>query len=102
MRLDPYKICTGFLCIKKARRAIIVYMKTRTLFNKICAFVFSFFIFCTPLIFCGCDDNNTYKGELLRLHIRANSNSSVDQAVKLKVLDAVNAYLAENISAAVN
>lgn len=53
--------------------------------------------FCFSAIFLGCNDNNTYDGELLRLHIRANSNSAEDQAVKLKVRDAVNEYIAANI-----
>lgn len=42
-------------------------------------------------------DNNIYEGDLLRLHIRANSNSDADQAVKLKVRDAVNEYISVNI-----
>ncbi|MCH5163336.1 MAG: stage II sporulation protein R [Clostridiales bacterium] len=42
-------------------------------------------------------DNNRYDGELLRLHIRANSNSSADQGVKLKVRDSVNAYIEKNV-----
>lgn len=48
-------------------------------------------------IFFACTDNNIYDGELLRLHIRANSNSELDQSVKLKVRDEVNAYIAANI-----
>lgn len=54
-------------------------------------------IFYIPFIFSACIDNNTYDGELLRLHIRANSNSTADQSVKLKVRDAVNAYIEVNI-----
>ena len=54
-------------------------------------------IFCVSAIFCGCIDNNNYEGELLRLHIRANSNLEVDQAVKLKVRDAVNDYICANV-----
>lgn len=53
--------------------------------------------FCVSSIFLGCKDNNTYDGELLRLHIRANSNSKADQAVKLKVRDAINVYITNNI-----
>ncbi|MDE6201774.1 MAG: stage II sporulation protein R [Clostridiales bacterium] len=53
--------------------------------------------FCVSSIFLGCKDNNTYDGELLRLHIRANSNDKADQAVKLKVRDAINAYITDNI-----
>lgn len=55
-------------------------------------------IFCVSAIFLGCKDNNTYDGKLLRLHIRANSDDSADQAVKLKVRDSVNAYISENIN----
>ena len=48
-------------------------------------------IFCT-----GCVDNKPIsERELLRLHIRADSNDSVDQSVKLKVRDDIVAYLAE-------
>lgn len=54
-------------------------------------------IFCVSSIFLGCNDNNTYEGELLRLHIRANSNDKQDQAVKLKVRDEINAYITDNI-----
>ncbi len=56
------------------------------------------FIFCS-FIFCGCTADNIYDGELLRLHIRANSDSDADQAVKLKVRDAVNAFIVSNITA---
>ncbi len=54
-------------------------------------------IFALSSIFCGCTANNRYDGELLRLHIRANSDSAADQAVKLKVRDAVNAYISEKV-----
>lgn len=65
--------------------------------KTLCLLLASFIIFCIPSIFLGCIDNNTYDGELLRLHIRANSNSAIDQSVKLKVRDAVNAFITENI-----
>ncbi len=59
----------------------------------------AFMIFCVLFIFSACIDNNTYyDGDLLRLHIRANSNSDADQAVKLKVRDAVNEYISVNIN----
>lgn len=54
-------------------------------------------IFAQSSIFCACTANNRYDGELLRLHIRANSNSAADQAVKLEVRDAVNAYICRNV-----
>ncbi|MCH5350707.1 MAG: stage II sporulation protein R [Clostridiales bacterium] len=75
-------------------------MKTNKLYVKILSFVLSFcMIICLPIIILSCKENNTYSGELLRLHIRANSNSEPDQAVKLKVRDSINQYLAENITA---
>ncbi len=44
----------------------------------------------------GCVDNkHISEGELLRLHIRADSNSDVDQRVKLKVRDDIVAFLTE-------
>lgn len=48
-------------------------------------------------IFCvGCVDNKPIsEGELLRLHIRADSNDSADQSVKLLVRDDIVAYLTE-------
>ena len=53
-------------------------------------------IFFVPSIFCGCIENNN-SDELLRLHIRANSDSDEDQQVKLAVRDAVNEYICENV-----
>lgn len=55
--------------------------------------------FCIPSIFCGCTANTTSEGEMIRLHIRANSDSEEDQSVKLKVRDAVNDYLCDNVKA---
>lgn len=53
------------------------------------------FLFC--VIFSGCETNTsisfTDNVPLLRLHIRANSNLEKDQAVKLKVRDAVSKYI---------
>ena len=65
--------------------------------KSVCVLLSIAIIFCGLSIFFGCNDNNTYDGELLRLHIRANSNDKADQAVKLKVRDAINAYISENI-----
>ncbi len=81
------------------RRAIIVCMKKSVdiLLKIISLLVSVAIIFCIPAIFCACIDNNNYDGEMLRLHIRANSNSQDDQAVKLKVRDAVNDYIENNI-----
>lgn len=46
------------------------------------------------MIFCGCDKNNN----VLRIHIRANSNMEWDQDVKLKVRDDVVNYITPMIS----
>ncbi len=79
--------------------AIIVCMKKLIPVCKktLCMLLSALIIFCIPSIFLGCIDNNTYDGELLRLHIRAHSNATVDQTVKLKVRDAVNDFIAGNI-----
>ncbi len=50
----------------------------------LCAVALSVLMFCAPL-FAGSGSENEY----LRIHIRANSNSSVDQEVKYEVKDAV-------------
>lgn len=85
--------------IKKLSSAIIVYaMKIKSIYKKIvCMLVIIAIIFCVPSIFCGCVDNNIFDGELLRLHVRANSNSDADQKVKLKVRDAINEYITLNV-----
>jgi stage II sporulation protein R len=58
--------------------------------TKIFIIVF-FVVFSINLLACG--ENKSDESELLRLHIRADSNSEADQAVKLKVRDKVVAYL---------
>ena len=48
------------------------------------------------LVLCSCSDTISQKrlaNECIRIHIRANSNTDEDQAVKLKVRDAITAYL---------
>lgn len=76
-----------------------MYMKKLYVIIKrtVCVLLSAAIIFCFLSIFSGCKDNNTYDGELLRLHIRAHSNEARDQAVKLKVRDEVNAYIVDNI-----
>lgn len=60
-------------------------------FKKIIYFVI-IFMFC--IIFCGCDTHNiTEEYQLIRIHIRANSNDDSDQAVKLLVRDSITEYL---------
>lgn len=60
--------------------------------KRLTAIILTVFIF--PVIFAGCA-GHTINEEygLIRIHIRANSNSEQDQAVKLKVRDKVNKYL---------
>lgn len=55
-------------------------------------------VFC--LIFCtGCVHTNLDEGyDLIRIHIRADSNADADQAVKLCVRDAVCAYLERELA----
>ncbi len=64
-------------------------------FKKILIFIL---IFMQSFIFFGCNDNTiTEKYQLIRIHIRADSNSDADQAVKLKVRDAVRVYLEKEL-----
>lgn len=44
----------------------------------------------------ACDEPDLTQ-EVVRIHIRANSNSDIDQAVKLKVRDSVTEYLTEKL-----
>lgn len=49
-------------------------------------------------LFVGCDKSKPdLASECVRIHIRANSNSSEDQAVKLKVRDAITSYLSQKL-----
>ena len=50
-----------------------------------------------PLIFFGCQ-NTGETSDILRLHIRANSNSRQDQAVKLAVRGAVLEYISRELT----
>ena len=64
---------------------------------KISAFVL--IIFCFALIFCGCGGHTiNEKQRLIRIHIRADSNESEAQTVKLKVRDKVSEYLENELS----
>lgn len=67
--------------------------------TKLSAIVLAAIFFLIPSIFCGCTANTTFEGELIRLHIRANSDAKADQDVKLKVRDAVNEYLCDFVTA---
>ena len=46
----------------------------------------------------GCVDTKTRKQDCVRIHIRANSNSEIDQSVKIDVRDAVVNYLTPLLS----
>lgn len=50
-------------------------------------------IFLCMLIFCGCEGHTNSEVRLLRIHIRADSNSQEAQSVKLKVRDKLTEYL---------
>lgn len=50
-------------------------------------------LFSLILIFVGCGRENTVNSDYLRLHIRANSNASCDQEIKLCVRDKLITYL---------
>lgn len=55
-------------------------------------------IMCLSLIFFGCSDNTINEEyQLIRIHIRANSNSQTDQEVKLKIRDKVTDYLEKEL-----
>ncbi len=50
-------------------------------------------LFTSVIILGGCANNSKENGKLLRIHIRADSDSYVDQNVKMSVKDEVVAYL---------
>lgn len=59
---------------------------------------------CT-LLLCACDESVSQQklaSECIRIHIRANSNSSDDQAVKLKVRDEITEYLSDKLAGCKN
>lgn len=56
------------------------------------------FLFFSSIFMCGCVHTNTDEGyKLIRIHVRANSNSESDQAVKLKVRDALNDLIVDKV-----
>lgn len=56
-------------------------------------------IFCGGQIFLGCAGNtNSEKYDLIRIHIRADSNLAQAQAVKLEVRDRVTSYLTAELN----
>jgi len=65
--------------------------------KKVCKIKFFALAFALLFVFCifavGCENTMTNERDLIRLHVRANSNHAVDQEVKLKVRDKVVEYL---------
>ena len=59
--------------------------------KKICIIFLAFFIIILSAV--GLGGNSSAQTQYLRIHIRANSNLSVDQAVKYRVRDGVVEYL---------
>lgn len=54
-------------------------------------------------IFFGCDANTkSEKYQLIRIHIRADNNTSEAQAIKIKVRDAVTKYLTDALTGVLN
>ncbi len=72
-------------------------MKRNTLLIIICLL---FFLTLVPSLFTSCDFDSAsdISSECIRIHIRANSNDERDQQVKLKVRDAITAYLESALS----
>ena len=67
--------------------------------HRFIAFGASIFLFATIIFMCGCVHTMGDEGyKLIRIHIRANSNDKADQAVKLKVRDALNAIIEDKLS----
>lgn len=61
--------------------------------------IFLLAAFAVLLVACNLGGSNAaISAEVVRIHIRANSNSSEDQAVKLLVRDSVTAYLTDRLS----
>ncbi len=50
------------------------------------------------ILFCGCSNTFSAKNSYLRIHIRANSNSEVDQNIKYKIRDLVVTYVTPKVS----
>ena len=72
--------------------------------NKLCVAAAVFWvILCFCMIFSGCAANNIDgEGKLLRVHIRANSDSEADQTVKTDVKEAVVQLLEDRLKNAVS
>lgn len=56
-----------------------------------------FSILAVACLLCSCNCGDNLSDEVVRIHIRANSNNEIDQAVKLKVRDAITEYLGDEL-----
>lgn len=73
--------------------------------KRISVIIVSLFLLVTAVVLCACDNlggsilpkSPDIGDSVVRIHIRANSNSEEDQSVKLKVRDAVTAYLTDKL-----
>lgn len=66
--------------------------------KRICLFVCG--ILCMAQIFCGCVRYTNPEEKLLRIHVRADSDSAAAQAVKGDVVAAIQYYLSDTLSSA--
>ena len=67
--------------------------------NKSCIIFFAFIILISSICFSFADNDKGYDAvEYLRIHIRANSNTESDQAVKYKIKNAVVEYLTPKLA----
>lgn len=57
-----------------------------------------FIVLCISVLFAAIMSNITKDTDIVRIHIRANSNSTEDQDVKFKVRDSINEYLSPILS----
>ena len=71
-------------------------MKKNNLVKRIC--VFAAFILCLPQIFCACCGYTNTEDKLLRIHVRADSDSVAAQSVKREVASAIDYYLSTELT----
>ena len=67
--------------------------------HKAIVLISAIFLFTSIIFMYGCEHTKVDEGyKLIRIHIRANSTDKADQAVKLKVRDALNAIIEDKLS----
>ena len=71
-------------------------MKTKRTYIILAVLILTIFL----VSLCGCNEQSNLSDQVIRIHIRANSNLERDQAVKLKVRDRLTAFLTEELSSA--